>query len=77
MERRLVQSSNVKSVGYDQRTGEMEVEFHTGRVYRYNQIPGIIHDGLLAARSPGGFLREWVQGRFDAKELIEGGKENA
>jgi hypothetical protein len=39
MDRRPVRSSNVASVGYDESSSTLEVEFHGGRVYRYFGVP--------------------------------------
>ncbi len=78
MERRLVASSNIKSVGYDGFSGEMEIEFHSGRVYSYATVPTIVHDGLLISQSPGRFLKDWIVNRFPSRELTsQGGTENA
>lgn len=64
MERTPVISSNVASVGYDDATQTLEVEFHGGAVYQYFDVPRAVFDGLLAADSPGGFMHEQVRGVF-------------
>lgn len=35
MERISVKSSHIKSIGYDAQAEELEIEFFTGKVYRY------------------------------------------
>jgi len=47
MERDPVTSSNLKSVGWE--NGTLEVEFHSGDIYRYANVPAAKHKALLAA----------------------------
>ncbi|HEX3776472.1 MAG TPA: KTSC domain-containing protein [Polyangiaceae bacterium] len=46
-----VSSSGIVSVGYDQATFELEIEFQNGRVYRYSQVPIAAYRLLLQAPS--------------------------
>jgi hypothetical protein len=49
-----VQSSNIASIGYDQETGVMEVEFKgSGKVYTYPNVSAHEHETLIAAPSIG------------------------
>lgn len=69
MIRQPVQSSNLKSVGYDPATKTMEIEFHSGRVYVYFDVPASIHHGLMTARSKGTFFRRNVRVAFSYKRV--------
>ena len=71
MVRNPVRSSNLKSVGYDLRSGQMEIEFQSGKVYRYDRVPQILHQGLLATPSAGQFFNDRILNRFQAVELKE------
>ena len=53
MRRTTVRSSSLKSLGYDPATRTLEVEFSSGAVYRYPDIPPDVHAGLLTAESLG------------------------
>jgi hypothetical protein len=53
MERTPVQSSAVKSVGFDEQTGELEVEYRSGYVYRHGGFERQDFDALLGAESVG------------------------
>lgn len=64
MERTAVTSSNVASVGYEDATQTLEIEFHGGAVYQYFDVPRAVFEGLLAADSPGGFVHEQIRGVF-------------
>ena len=61
MERTPVQSSSVSSVGYDQDSSTLEVEFLNGSVYQYFGVPESIFDGLMNAPSKGTFLDQFVK----------------
>jgi hypothetical protein len=56
-----LQSSNIKAAGYDPERKELFIEFLTGPTYRYDKVPDVLWQGLLAAPSHGKFLREAVQ----------------
>lgn len=54
MERLLVDSSNLASVGYDPNSETLEVEFRKGGdVYRYFNVPDIEHQRLINAYASG------------------------
>ncbi|MCX4834322.1 MULTISPECIES: KTSC domain-containing protein [unclassified Streptomyces] len=59
-----VRSSNVRSVGYSPQDQALEVAFHSGAVYRYDGVPTGVHAALMAAASKGGFLAQFVKGRY-------------
>lgn len=61
MERVILNSTNVDSVGYDADAGILEVEFTGGSVYEYYQVPRPIFDGLVSAASPGHYLATKVK----------------
>ena len=71
MERTPLRSSVVAAVAYDEQTGDLDVEFTGGALYRYRGVPQAEVDGLLAADSPGrwlnsriipGYVCVWLQG---------------
>lgn len=63
-----VKSSNLRAVGYGD--GELIVEFHGGKRYRYLGVPEETHRALLAATSIGRFFRQHVRSRFDYEEIL-------
>lgn len=64
MKRISVSSSNVASVGYDERTKTLEVEFHSGAVYQYHSVPKSEFKGLLGAASAGQYLHRYIRGVY-------------
>jgi hypothetical protein len=64
MQRQPVSSSAISSVGYDERESVLEVEFRSGAVYDYLEVPPKIWAALLAAPSKGRFVSRRVRDRF-------------
>ena len=56
MKRTPVSSSNLASVGYDPASQILEIEFNTGTVYQYFDVPQSEYDALMAAGSHGSYF---------------------
>ncbi|MFC0628325.1 KTSC domain-containing protein [Kribbella deserti] len=65
MKRRYVQSSSVRSVGYELETGTLEVEFVSGDLYRYLEVPQLVHKQLMAAESVGRFINTRIKPYYE------------
>jgi len=61
MDRQRVSSSNVASVGYDPDTQTLEVEFNSGSIYEYYNVPKDVHEGLMNAPSHGQYLNARIK----------------
>ncbi len=59
-----VKSSNITSIGYDEDSGTLEMEFHGGAVYQYFDVPFIVYDGLMEADSHGKYLAKHIKGQY-------------
>ena len=64
--RRPVTSSNVSSIGWDNET--MEVEFVSGHIYEYHEVPESAYQALLGAESIGKELHA-MKGRYQSTRL--------
>ena len=64
MNRTPVSSSNLKSVGYDQSSNTLEIEFHSGRVYQYYNVPKRIYQELMAASSHGKYHHRRIKDSY-------------
>jgi len=69
MERQPVQSCNLKSVGYDNTLKNLEIEFHSGLIYQYQNVPSQIYANLLSAQSTGTFFTDKIKNRYRSKRL--------
>lgn len=61
MERTPVMSSNVNSIGYDPKTFTLEVEFNSGDIYQYFNIPESLYLNLIKSQSKGSFINEHIK----------------
>lgn len=69
MDREQVKSSNIKSVGYDQEQTLLEVEFKSGAVYQYEEVPEDVYQEMLAAESVGKYFNTQVKGSYSEKKV--------
>jgi hypothetical protein len=69
MQRFPVDSSTLKSVGYDKESRILEVEFHENKVYHYFDVPIDVFNSLVDADSIGAFLNKRVKTRFAFKKV--------
>ena len=64
MERYSVASSNIATIGYDEETETLEVEFLAGSIYQYFGVPSHIHEQLMQAGSKGRFLHTYIRNAY-------------
>ncbi|MDA2939146.1 KTSC domain-containing protein [Acidobacteria bacterium AH-259-A15] len=64
MNRTPVDSSNIASIGYDPQTLTLELEFTSGRVYQYFDVPSTTHEQLMQAESKGKFFNAQIKGIY-------------
>ncbi|BAP77396.1 imidazoleglycerol-phosphate synthase [Pseudomonas sp. MT-1] len=58
MKRVAVNSSSLRALGYDPDEQALEVEFHNGSLYRYEQVPADVVQALLEADSLGRYFNQ-------------------
>lgn len=56
MNRNPVASSNIASLGYDEPSQTLEVEFMNGMIYQYYNVGSALYEELMRAPSKGQFL---------------------
>jgi hypothetical protein len=67
-----VDSSNIKSVGYDSIRHELHIAFHNGRTYRYARVPETEYRKLLEADSVGkAFTARIKKGGYSYEQITE------
>lgn len=69
MQRDPVSSSNLAAVGYDPTTSTLEIEFNSGRVYHYFDVPEHTHQELMSAGSVGSFFAKSIKNSFACSEI--------
>lgn len=56
-----VESSQIKSVGYNEATHNLDIEFKSGGIYRYANVPREVHQALVTAPSIGSYFYKHIK----------------
>ena len=64
-------SSMMASAGYDSVTRVLEIEFATGSVYRYLDVPPDVYRDLLDATSQGRLFHNRIRGVFECHRVTD------
>ena len=59
-----VPSSNLASVGYDDATQTLEIEFSNGTIYQYYNVSPPLFEQLMQAPSKGQFLNVYIRNAY-------------
>lgn len=68
MEREPVGSSNLLSVGYDENSLTLEIEFKSG-IYQYYDVPQHIYEELINSNSLGSFFHRFIKSEFTCSKV--------
>jgi hypothetical protein len=69
LERQPVKSRILRSVGYDDSTKILEIEFQTGLVYQYSGVPPKVYADFMHSDEIGKFFSEKVRTQFRTKQV--------
>ena len=64
-----VDSSMIRSVGYDPETKVMRVLFVSGKTFEYSGVPVKVHGELMTSGSKGGYMRGEIIDCYPTKQL--------
>ena len=53
MQRQAVTSSDIRAIGYDEQSLTLEIEFKSGGLYEYANVPEAVYRSLMSASSHG------------------------
>jgi KTSC domain len=70
LERQTVKSRILRSMGYDESTKILEIEFQTGLVYQYAGVPLKVYQELIRSDEIGKYFTDKVRNRFRTKQII-------
>nr|WP_255357231.1 KTSC domain-containing protein [Lysobacter sp. Root604] len=59
-----VSSSAISAVGYDPSTMRLRIRFVEGHSYDFYRVPQHVYDGLMRARSKGGYYNDHIRDRY-------------
>lgn len=69
MERKKVNSSKLRSVGYDERARMLEIELNDGSVYQYSGVSPEVHRRLISAPSMVSYYQDKIEEEFSRKRV--------
>jgi hypothetical protein len=69
MNRRIVQSSNIRAVGHDPRSNTLEVEFHDGGIYQYAGVPANEYAALVSSQSVGSHFHKHIKDNYKSTRV--------
>lgn len=69
MERIQVASRTVAAIGYDPESQTLEVEFTSGRVYQYKDVPPEVARAFLCASSKGRYFNGNIKNFYATIEI--------
>ena len=72
MERRPVQSSSLRSIGYDPEGQQLEVEFLSGRIYLYREVPESLYAWLMRSPGKGGYFNRMIRDAYPFRDITPG-----
>ena len=64
MNRDPVASSNLVSVGYDDPSQTLEIEFSNGTIYQYYNVGAALYEQLMQAPSKGQYLNVYIRNAY-------------
>ncbi len=69
MTRNPVRSTQLKSVGYDPETSKLEIQFNSGAVYEYSDVPENTYKALVESPSIGTYFTDNIKWSFIYRKL--------
>lgn len=64
MKRERVESSIIRSVGYDEQKETLEVEFNSGSIYDYDKVPRQEYEEMMSAPSHGAYFNTHIRDAY-------------
>lgn len=69
MERESVQSSMIRSLGYDSNTSTLEVEFNSGAVWQYYDVPEGVYYDMKNSSSIGKYFHANIRKQYSESQV--------
>lgn len=68
MELLPIESSNILKAGYDPMTLKMLVQFRSGQVYEYDNVPQAVYNEFINSESKGVYLNRAIRNKYATKK---------
>jgi KTSC domain len=60
-----VDSTTLRTVGYDAERKLLQIEFQNRSIYQYFEVPATLYEELMQASSKGAYFNRSIRPRFD------------
>jgi len=67
MERKRVNASTIRSVGYDAEKQLLEIEFSSGSIVQFSGVSPEVHRRFMSSPSPGSFFQDQIDENYPSK----------
>ena len=72
MERVAVESKMLAAVGYDATASVLEIEFRSGRLYRFEGVPASVHAWLMRTPAKGAYFARMIRDQYPFRDVTPG-----
>ena len=69
MERKRINASTIRSVGYDAGRQILEIEFTSGSIVQYTGVSPEVHRRFMSSPSPGSFFQDQIDENFPSRKV--------
>jgi len=69
MDRKRVNSSKIRSIGYDEKTQTLEVELSNGQIWQYPKVYPEVYRRFMAAPNPTSFFEDRIAEDYTGKRV--------
>jgi YD repeat-containing protein len=69
MQRKRVNSSRLRSVGYDEKNQLLEVELTNGQVWQYTKVSPEVHRRFMAAPNPTSYFDDKIAEEYSSRRV--------
>ena len=69
MQRKRVNSSKIRAVGYDEKSQTLEIEFTNGQVFQYPKVYPEVHRRFMAAPNPTSFYDDKIAEEYTGERV--------
>ena len=69
MDRKRVNASTIRAVGYDAGKQLLEIEFTSGSIVQYSGVSPEVHRRFTNAPSPGSFFQDQIDEHFPSTKI--------
>lgn len=69
MEREYIESTMIRSFGYDSSSSILEIEFKSGAIWQYFDVPESVYYEMKASSSCGKFFHSDIKGHYSELQV--------